>query len=329
MTYFLSPGPRSSYESPATWPEKSENSTAPRRSSVSPEIAWMVVGMLWIDSSPRFSAVTTTSDRVAGAELSAGAASAAAARPGSAPRDTRLARQSVTVRESLFFWLVIVIDAGIVAGADHTDDIDAVRGCCLQGVELLARQENHVSCRDTRLLVFRPHVTLAGQHDDRLFVEVTMRCSLGARYVADELCDDLGSDPLVHEDLEVSRAHRGTLVRIHRHDPLFAVRVEVGGHFVQPGYLAQRTGKNKQLQRLPDIGRELNRFGRPDVHPVGGLHGESAARDRHRAGTCADEQDHVTRTQAHDRRCFPGNLHQQLRLVQRAHLGRDHVAVAQ
>src|SRR5882724_1823869 len=128
MTYFLSPGPRSSYESPATWPEKSENSTAPRRSSVSPEMAWMVVGMLWIDSSPRLSAVTTTSDRVSAAGWSADGASAAAASPGSAPRDTKVLRQRVTGH----FLLVIVIDAGIVPGADHAHDVDTVRGCCLQ-----------------------------------------------------------------------------------------------------------------------------------------------------------------------------------------------------
>src|SRR5882724_5946782 len=124
MTYFLSPGPRSSYDSPATWPEKSENSTAPRRSSVSPEIAWMVVGMLWIDSSPRLSAVTTTSARVVAPGLSAGAVSAAAARPGNAAMDIRLVRQSMTARESLpaahtrhesgHFLSVIVVDAGIV-----------------------------------------------------------------------------------------------------------------------------------------------------------------------------------------------------------------------
>src|SRR3982075_2844984 len=102
MTYFLSPGPRSSYDSPATWPEKSENSTAPRRTRVSPEIAWMVVGMLWIDSSPRLSAVTTTSDRVAGAEVSAAVASAAAATLGSAPMDTPPGRQNVIIREPFF-----------------------------------------------------------------------------------------------------------------------------------------------------------------------------------------------------------------------------------
>src|SRR5579862_5348842 len=193
----------------------------PERCSASPEIAWMDTGVSNTFWALSLFAVTTISSSAA--LSAAGAApSAAAARPGNAPR---LIRQSVTASESLLaahtrpdiadFLSVIVVDAGIVARADHADDVDAVRGCCLETVQLLARQKNNVPCRNTRLLVLGPHVALAGQHDDRLFVQMAMRRGLGPGDVANELRDDVGSNPLVHEHLEVSRAHRGPLIRIH------------------------------------------------------------------------------------------------------------------
>src|SRR6266702_2380915 len=331
MTYFLSPGPRSWIDSPGISPAISMIPAEPERCSASPEMAWMDTGVSSTFVAFSLLAVTVTSSSTA---LSA-AVSAAAAMPGNAAKDrpttnTGPMSDTLTDLETLFFWLVIIVDAGIVPGADHTNDIDAVGGCCLERVELLARQENHIPCRDPRFLFFRPHVTLAGQYDDRLLVQVAMRCCLGRRYVADELGNDVGSDPLVHEDLEVARAHRGTLVRIHGHYALFVLRLEVGRHGVQPRDLSQRAGKDKHLECLTGVRGKLDRFRRADVHPIGRLHRKRAARDRDRAGPRADEQDHIAGAQADERRgFFARNLHQQLSLVERAHLGRYHVAVAQ
>src|SRR5215469_15407921 len=52
---------------------------------------------------------------------------------------------------------VVVRDAGVVPGADHPDDVDALGGGCLERVQLLARQENHIAGLHPRLAVLGPH----------------------------------------------------------------------------------------------------------------------------------------------------------------------------
>src|SRR5882757_9406729 len=130
---------------------------------------------------------------------------------------------------------------------------------------------------------------------------MAMRSRLGAGYVADELGDEVGADPLIHQHLEVSWTHRGALLRIHAYDTLFILRVEVIGHVVEPLDLAAVTGKHKHLEHLTAVSRELDRLRRTDVHTVGCLDRELAARDRNCAGTRAHEDNHVTRSQAHNR----------------------------
>src|SRR5438105_1180542 len=135
MTYFLSPGPRSWMDSPGISPAMSMIPAEPERCSASPEIAWMDTGVSRTFVAFSLLAVTTISAR---AELSGTGASAAAAGRCSVAIENTPARQSVTARESSptalmrrdigRFLLVIVVDAGIVARADHADDVDAVGG---------------------------------------------------------------------------------------------------------------------------------------------------------------------------------------------------------
>jgi hypothetical protein len=120
-------------------------------------------------------------------------------------------------------------------------------------MELLARQKDYIASGDTGFLVFRPHVTFAGQHDDRLFVQMTMGCSLGRRNVPDELGDDVGSDPLVHEHLEISGAHRDALTRVHWNDPLRVPAIEVRRHLRQPLDLTGRTGQDEHFECLTGV----------------------------------------------------------------------------
>src|SRR3569833_3721947 len=235
MTYFLSPGPRSWMDRPGMSPAMSMIPDAPALCSASPDSAWIDAGVSNTLVACCLLAVTTTS--VSSALSAAGASAAAAALADIAVlADRILATVIAMIREPFLFGtifvtpgcmalcqrLVVVIDTRIVAGTDHPHDIDAIRRGCLQRMRLLARQEDHIPRPDARLFVFRPHITLAAQHDDRLFVQVAMRGGLGRRYVADELSDEVGADALVHENLEITRSHRHALLRINRDDPLRA-----------------------------------------------------------------------------------------------------------
>src|SRR5882762_7254498 len=95
-----------------------------------------------------------------------------------------------------------------------------------------------------------------------------MRRGLGGRYVTDELRDDVGSDPLVHQDLEVAWTHRSAPFRIDRDDPFGKLRIKVGGHLIHPADLAQWAGKDKHLERLSRLSGELDCFRRTDVDTV-------------------------------------------------------------
>src|SRR6185295_16558196 len=130
---------------------------------------------------------------------------------------------------------------------------------------------------------------------------MAMRCRLGAGYVADELGDEVRADPLVHEHLEISWTHRGPLRRIHAHDTLLILRVEVAGHGIEPAEVTEGTGKNKHLEHLPVIGCQLDRLRRTDVHTVGCLDRELPPRDRNGASTRPYEENYVAGAQAHDR----------------------------
>src|SRR4029077_9492281 len=57
---------------------------------------------------------------------------------------------------------VVIVDAGIVTGADDADHVDSPRGRRLQRMELLARQKNHISRPHPRFAVLGPHVSLTG-----------------------------------------------------------------------------------------------------------------------------------------------------------------------
>src|SRR5262245_40690803 len=52
---------------------------------------------------------------------------------------------------------VVVRDAGVVPGADHADDVEALGRGCLERVQLFARQENHVAGPHPRLAILGPH----------------------------------------------------------------------------------------------------------------------------------------------------------------------------
>src|ERR1700748_729007 len=101
-------------------------------------------------------------------------------------------------------------------------------------MKLLAGQEDDIPGTHARLLIFRPHVPFPVQHDDRLFVQMAMGSGFRGWYVTDELRDEVGTDALVHENLEIARAHRGALLRVDRHDALRKLSREAGGHCVQP-----------------------------------------------------------------------------------------------
>src|SRR5947207_5782081 len=59
---------------------------------------------------------------------------------------------------------VIVGDAGVVPGADHADDVDAVGRGRLERVQLLARQEDHIAGLNPRLAILGPHAAFSGEH---------------------------------------------------------------------------------------------------------------------------------------------------------------------
>src|SRR5215469_4934738 len=56
---------------------------------------------------------------------------------------------------------VVVRDAGVVPGTDHADDVETLGRGCLEGVQLLARQENHIAGPHPRLAVLGPHAAFA------------------------------------------------------------------------------------------------------------------------------------------------------------------------
>src|SRR3569833_3668142 len=191
MTYFLSPGPRSWMDKPGMSPAISMMPEAPALCSASPESAWIDAGVSNTLVAFSLLAVTTTSPSSA----VSGAAGASAAT--ATPADRMLATEIAMIREPLLFGtffrplvyvarrkrLIVVIDTRIVAGTDDTHDIDAVRRCGFQRMQLLPRQEDDISRADAGLLIFRPHITFPVQHDDRLFIEMAMRCGLRRRYV--------------------------------------------------------------------------------------------------------------------------------------------------
>ena len=72
-------------------------------------------------------------------------------------------------------FLVVIIDTGIVPGADHTDDIHAAGGGGLEGMKLFARQKDHIARLHARLAVLGPHAAFSREHQDGFLVEVAVR----------------------------------------------------------------------------------------------------------------------------------------------------------
>src|SRR5690348_9617342 len=65
---------------------------------------------------------------------------------------------------------VVVRNAGVVPGADHTDDVDTVSRGCLERVQLLAWQENDIASPHSRFAILGPQAAFAREHDDRFLV---------------------------------------------------------------------------------------------------------------------------------------------------------------
>src|SRR5579871_2885972 len=101
---------------------------------------------------------------------------------------------------------VVIIDTRIVAGTDDSDHIDSVGGGRFQRMNLFARQKDYIPRGETGLTVLGPHVPLAADHDDRLFVEMPVWRCLRARNVTDELRNHFRPDMPVHQHLEVAWA---------------------------------------------------------------------------------------------------------------------------
>src|SRR3984957_10706606 len=169
MTYFLSPGPRSCTVKPGIWPATSMIPDTPWLCRASPEIAWIEAGVSSTLVALNLLAVTVTSSNTR-LESDDGASSAACATPGRTGKETMPASEPSTeaamMRDTVLdtvdtvrspvsqtvgpgscerkcartveAFLVVVIDAGIVPGADHADDIHAVSGGGLEGMQLFA-----------------------------------------------------------------------------------------------------------------------------------------------------------------------------------------------
>src|SRR6186713_274750 len=160
MTYFLLPGPRSWIDRPGMAPAISMIPEALLRCSASPEMAWMDTGVSNTLVAFNLLAVTTTSPSSGLSDAGADPAGASAAT--ATPADSRPATVIAMIREPLLFgtifltpqivWrverLVVVVDTRVVPGANDPDDIDTIRRCCFQRMELLARQKDHVPRRD-------------------------------------------------------------------------------------------------------------------------------------------------------------------------------------
>src|SRR5579862_3799346 len=137
---------------------------------------------------------------------------------------SRLRPLSRWLIETRFPVSVIVGDAGIVAGADHADDVETLGGSRLERVQLLARQEDHIARPHPCPAILRPETPLPGEYDDRFLVEVAMGRGLRLGNVPDELRDDLRADALIDEELEVAGPGRLALCLIDRDHSLAVLR---------------------------------------------------------------------------------------------------------